>query len=214
VLYLAGEEGSAKSTAAKIARSLTDPNSVPLRNLPATVREIFVSANGAHVMTFDNISNIPPAISDALCQVATGGGFGTRRLFTDTSQILVGGYRPVILNGLQNAINRSDLADRAVVIPMQRVAAEQRRSESELWNRFESNRAQIFGALLDRVSCGLRQLPHVRLSRLPRMADFALWSVACEAFATGVFIKAFEGAAAEATEAVVEVDPVAVAIAA
>jgi hypothetical protein len=32
-----------------------------------------------------------------------------------------------------------------------------------------------------------KTLPHVRLSRLPRMADFALWSVACEAFAGGAF---------------------------
>jgi hypothetical protein len=46
------------------------------------------------------------------------------------------------------------------------------------------------------------------------MADYALWSVACEAFAPGVFIAAFERAAAEATEQVAESDPVAVAIAA
>jgi hypothetical protein len=214
VLYLAGEEGSAKSTAAKIARSLIDPNSVPLRNLPTTVREIFVAANGSHAMVFDNASSISPAISDALCQVATGSGFGARRLFTDTSQILVGGYHPVVINGLQNVISRSDLADRAVVIPMKRVIDEQRRSESELWNRFKRDRAQIFGALLDCVACGLRQLRSVHLSRLPRMADFALWSVATDAFAPGVFIEAFEGAATEATEAVVEADPVAVAVSA
>ena len=53
VLYLAGEEGSTKSTAAKIARSLIDPNEVALRSLPTTVREIFVSANGGHAMVFD-----------------------------------------------------------------------------------------------------------------------------------------------------------------
>jgi hypothetical protein len=73
VLYLAGEEGSTKSTAAKIARSLIDPNEVALRSLPTTVREIFVSANGGHAMVFDNVSNILPAISDALCQLTTVG---------------------------------------------------------------------------------------------------------------------------------------------
>ena len=214
VLFLAGEEGSAKSTAARIARSLIDPNKVPLRTLPTTVRDLFVGANGSNVLAFDNVSNVPPAISDALCQVTTGTGFGTRKLYTDTAQNLIGEYRSVIINGLQNAIDRPDLADRAVIIPMQRVAAEQRRSETEMLNRFELDRAKIFGALLDCVVCGLRRLPHVRLSRLPRMADFALWSVACGAFADGDFIKAFEGAAAEATEAVAESDPITTAIAA
>lgn len=132
VLYLAGEEGSAKSTAAKIARSLIDPNEVPLRNLPVTVRDIFVSANGSHALVFDNVSSISPAVSDALCQLTSGSGFGTRRLYTDTAQVLIGGYRPVIVNGLANAISRSDLADGAVVVPMQRVAAEQRCSETEI----------------------------------------------------------------------------------
>ena len=89
-----------------------------------------------------------------------------------------------------------------------------RRSESEIWNRFEDQRSQIFGALLDRLACGLRQLPHVKLSRLPRMADFAKWSVATEAFPAGVFLRAFESAAREQNEAVAESDPVVVAIAA
>jgi hypothetical protein len=214
VLYLAGEEGSAKSTAAKIARSLIDPNTVPLRNLPATVRDLFVSAHGSHSLAFDNVSAISAAISDGLCMIASGGGFGTRRLFTNTAQVLIGGHRPVIINGLLNAINRSDLADRAVIIPMSRISSEQRCWETELWSRFETQRSQIFGALLDCVACGLRRLPHVQLQRLPRMADYALWSVATEAFAPGIFIRALESAAAEATEAVAEADPVTVAIAA
>jgi hypothetical protein len=53
ILYLAGEEGSAKSTAAKIARSLIDPNMVPLRTLPTTVRDLFVSAHASHALAFD-----------------------------------------------------------------------------------------------------------------------------------------------------------------
>jgi hypothetical protein len=76
------------------------------------------------------------------------------------------------------------------------------------------NRSQIFGALLDRVVCGLRQLPQLRLTRLPRMADFGQWSVATEAFPSGVFIAAFERAVSEANETVAETDPVAIAVAA
>jgi hypothetical protein len=214
VLYLEGDEGSSKSTTAEIARNLVDPNSFPLRNLPTTVRDLFVSANGSYVLAFDNVGSITAAISDALCQITSGSGFGTRKLFSDLAQVLISGHRPVILNGLVNAVTRSDLADRAVIIPMSRITPEQRCSEIEVWSRFEARRSQIFGALLDCVACGLRQLPHVKLTRLPRMADFVLLAVACDAFAPGVFIAAFERAATEATEAVAETDPIVVAVAA
>lgn len=212
ILYLVGEEGSAKSSTTKIARSLIDPNTVPLRNLPTTIRDLFVSAHTSYVLAFDNVSVILAAISDALCQVGSGSGFGARKLYTDMGQVLIGGYRPVIINDLLNAINRSDLADRAVTITTSRIADEQRCTEAELWGRFEAQRSQIFGALLDCVVRGLRRLPHARLQRPPRMADFALWSVATEAFAPGVFIRAFESAAREANEVVAEDNPVAVAI--
>jgi hypothetical protein len=46
------------------------------------------------------------------------------------------------------------------------------------------------------------------------MSEFALWSVANEAFPPGVFVAAFEQAADEANETVAESDPVAVAVAA
>jgi hypothetical protein len=60
--------------------------------------------------------------------------------------VLIGGYRSVVVSGLVNAITRSDLADRAVIINMSRIAPERLRSEREIWSQFESQRPQIFGA--------------------------------------------------------------------
>ena len=135
VLFLTGEEGSAKSTAATIARSLIDPNVTPLRTLPGTVRDLFVSVHNSHMLVCDNVSNITPAISDALCQISSGSGFATRRLYTNSAEFLVGGSRPVILNGLGNGITRSDLADRAVVLRLIPIERERRRSDTHLWAR-------------------------------------------------------------------------------
>src|SRR5262249_9586897 len=60
------------------------------------------------------------------------------------------------------------------------IADWQRRPENALWREFEFARPHILGALLDAAAHGLRMLPRVRLTRLPRMADFALWATACE----------------------------------
>jgi hypothetical protein len=43
-----------------------------------------------------------------------------------------------------------------------------------------SARPHILGALLDAAAQGLKMLPQVRLQRLPRLADFALWAAAHE----------------------------------
>jgi hypothetical protein len=72
VLYLVGEEGSAKTTAANIARALTDPSSLPLRNLPTSKDNLFVGSDNARVLAFDNVSTIGADISDALCQIVSG----------------------------------------------------------------------------------------------------------------------------------------------
>jgi hypothetical protein len=88
VLALLGEQGSAKSTFATILRSLVDPNTAPLRALPREDRDLFIAANNAHVLAFDNISGMPNWISDTLCRLATGGGFSVRQLYTDQDEVL------------------------------------------------------------------------------------------------------------------------------
>jgi hypothetical protein len=55
-------------------------------------------------------------------------------------------------------------------------------------------RSAILGALLDAVATGLKNLGSVRLNRLPRMADFALWVTACEpvlGWTQGAFMRAY-----------------------
>src|SRR5262245_30932344 len=63
---------------------------------------------------------------------------------------------------------------------LQPIREQHRRSESELWRQFETARPRILGALLDAAVRGLQTLPDVRLASLPRMADFALWAIACD----------------------------------
>src|SRR5262249_47969695 len=58
---------------------------------------------------------------------------------------------------------------------------------------------------------GLRTLPDVKLDRMPRMADFAVWATAWEGalFPKGAFMAAYAGNIATGVEAVLEADPVA-----
>ena len=180
VLAIAGEQGSAKTVLSKLLRAVIDPNVAPVRTLPRDERELFIAASNGHVLAFDNLSGLPPWLSDTLCRLTSGGAFSTRRLFTDQDEILFAAARPIILNGIEEVITRPDLADRAILLMLAPIAERQRRPETALWREFELARPRILGALLDAAAHGLQMLPQVRLQRLPRMADFALWVTACE----------------------------------
>jgi hypothetical protein len=214
VLVLSGEQGSAKSTFSAIMRALLDPNTAPLRALSREDRELFIAANNGHVLAFDNVSGLRAWISDTLCRLATGGGFAVRQLYTDQDEVLFDATRPVILNGIEDIVERPDLADRAVFLTLQAIPEERRRAEAELWAAFEVERPRILGVLLDAVVEGLKRLPETRLRKPPRMADFALWATACETalWPAGTFWSAYCRNRYEAVEGVIEADPVANAV--
>ena len=193
VLVLGGEQGSAKSTFSAMLRALLDPNAAPLRALPREDRDLFIAADNAHILVFDNVSGLPGWISDTLCRLATGAGFAVRRLYSDQDEVLFNAARPVILNGIEDIVSRPDLADRAIFIRLPPIPEERRQSERDLWATFEAARPSILGALLDAMVQGLVALPHTRLDTMPRMADFALFATACEAslWPTGTFLRAF-----------------------
>ena len=211
LLVLAGEQGSAKSTFSRCMKAIIDPNNAPLRNLPVSERDFFIAANNGYLLAFDNLSNIPARVSDTLCRLATGGGFATRQLYTDQDEAIFTAQRPLILNGIEDVITRSDLADRALMLTLEPIAEESRRTEKEFWADFDAALPGILGALFDTIAHGLRMLPETRLSGTPRMADFAVWVTACEGalWPTGTFQAAYACNRGDAIEMVLEASPVA-----
>lgn len=177
---LLGEQGSAKSTTARVLKDLIDPTVPAVRCEPRESRDLMIAARGNWMLALDNLSHIPSWLSDALCRLATGGGFGTRQLYTDEEEMIFDAQRPVALNGIEDFVTRGDLLERSILVRHPPISEDQRRPESEFWATYDRARPVLLGALLDRVSAGLRELPAVKLDRLPRMADFARFAVACE----------------------------------
>jgi hypothetical protein len=73
LLLLNGEQGSAKSTVARVLRSFADPSVAPLRSAPRDDRDLIIAASNSWVVALDNLSTVQPWLSDALCRLATGG---------------------------------------------------------------------------------------------------------------------------------------------
>ena len=207
ILTVSGEQGSCKSTLSRIVRALIDPNAAALRAEPREGRDLSIAAANGWVLGFDNVSGLRPWLSDAFCRLATGGGFSTRTLYSDDEETIFDAMRPVMLNGIGDIAERSDLLDRAVRLMLPTIPESARRTERELWAAFNSAAPGILGSLLDAVSAVTRNLPTVRIPNPPRMADFAHAAHAAElalGLRPGQFLTAYRGNRAAAHDLAIE----------
>ena len=180
ILYINGEPGSSKTTLLKIIMALVDPSLQSVVSLPKSQRDLLIFARNARLLPFDNLSTITSQMSDALCGIATGAGMRTRKLYTDTEEIIFNARRPVILSGIDDFITRQDLLDRCIMIKTLPMAPDERRDERSFWLDFDNKKSQILGALLTAFSEALSCYDSVSESVNTRMKEFALLGVALE----------------------------------
>ncbi len=207
VLMLSGEQGSGKSERARMLRSVLDPNAAQLRTMPQDERDLVIMARRSAVCGFDNVSVLTDESSDALCRLATGGGFSKRRLFTDSDEVLFQATRPVVLTSIPEVDRQPDLADRSLHVTCERIADAERRTERDLRAAFSEAHPAILGALLDATACALANLDRTSLPELPRMADLALFVTAAEPaleHAPGTFVDAYRRNRDEAAEGAID----------
>lgn len=213
LLELIGQHGSAKSSTQSRLRACIDPNAINLRAAPKSVEDLYVSAGVNWVCSLNNLSHLSANLQDALCNLATGGGFAGRTLYTNADETVIEAKRPVMLNGIVPLVTAQDLTDRVVHVELPRI--ETYRSETELDADFERAWPGIFGALLDRFSAALATLPVVTIKRPPRMADFAKLGEAVlqsQGKPAGAFVALYETNRRDSVARNLEASPVAMAI--
>lgn len=173
ILALMGEQGTGKSTAARLLVSLTDPAAVPLRPPPRDMDSWITAAQGSWVIGLDNLSDVKDWFSDSLCRAVTGDGNVKRQLYTDGQLAVFKFRRSILLNGIDLGGLRGDLSERLLTVQLERIDASARRTERELNREWDTARGRILGGLLDEVAGMIRHLPFAHLGSYPRMADFA-----------------------------------------
>lgn len=101
------------------------------------------------------------------------GRFGTRKLHTDSEEMLFNATKPCLLNGIPDLANRPDLADRSIIITLPAITNTERQTESEFWNAFNKAAPRILAGLLDAVLGALANIHSVRLSTKGGKRSFA-----------------------------------------
>ncbi len=215
ILVIQAGQGSGKTTLAEVVKRLLDHQTPLQRSLPKSEQDLAVAAKNSWLLSFDNLSGISKTLSDALCRIATGSGFGARALYTNTEDSAFDFVRPIICNGIDDMARRFDFQDRAIVIHPEKIKPALRRSKTKFWESFNQDSGEIFGALLTLLSNALAKLPAVELSELPRMGDFARLGAAIELALDekpGTFLQVYEDNRKDAQFSSLESDPFAQAV--
>ncbi|MEU2619754.1 ATP-binding protein [Streptomyces sp. NPDC007157] len=172
-LVCKGEQGTGKSKAAQMFINLIDPSPAAKRSQPRDEKAWSRQAFSSWALCLDNISTIPPWLSDTLCKAVTGDGVVDRALYTDDDVVVLTFKRVLAMTTIDAGALAGDLAERVLMLDLQLIDATRRRSEEELDATFDLVRPAVLGALFDVLACALAVLPSVRLESMPRMADFA-----------------------------------------
>ena len=120
--------------------------------------------------------------------------------------------RCVILTSIDPGALRGDLADRLLLIELNRIPAEERQLDADLIETFQSQRPGLMGALFDLASGVLRELSDVQLDSYPRMADFAKVLAALDRVTGWGALETYMSMASSIASQVVDGDPIAKAI--
>jgi hypothetical protein len=215
LLILHGPQGAGKTTPMRVIKELIDPSVVQGMPLPDRIPEFVQLADHHSFLFFDNLSNMPTKMSDALARASTGDSFSKRQLYTDSDDVVYRIQKTIALNGINQVITKPDLLDRAILIKMKRIAPEQRLQEADFWSAFNFEKPQILGAIFDTLVKALAIYPSIELSEVPRMADFTRWGCAI-AEATGygqdAFLSAYKDNINRQNEEAIEASPVAKAV--
>lgn len=179
ILLVQGPQGSAKSTFTKFLKMLVDPAHPLLRTLPSEDETMLIAGISNALLCFDNLSGVTDKMSDILCRVSTGGSLTKRKLYTNLDEEVVEICRPVVLNSIDDIVERPDLADRSITLKLQKISDENRSSSEQLQKEFEEMIPYFWGCLLDGISYGLREVNQVKLKTATRMYDFCKISCAC-----------------------------------
>ncbi|MFD6887366.1 ATP-binding protein [Streptomyces sp. NPDC059957] len=173
ILTFKGEQGTGKSKTAQMVVNLIDPSPASKRSQPRDIKAWSAQAFNSWALCLDNISTIPPWLSDTLCKAVTGDGIVDRALYTDDDVVVLSFRRVLAMTTIDAGALAGDLAERLLMLDLQLIEEDRRRTEEELDAAFAAVRPAVLGALFDLLAAVLAVLPGIKLESMPRMADFA-----------------------------------------
>ncbi len=180
ILVIGGHQGSGKTWTNRVIKRLIDPSAIEVQSMPGNGRDLAIAAQGAHLLCYDNLRALTPAVADLLCIASTGGSVATRQLYTDAEQAIHVLHVALVLNGIHSFIDQPDLAQRCLRIDQRPLAEGRRRTEEEMTAQLNADMPVILRGIFELIANILTHLPEAEVTNPERMLDFVRWLAAME----------------------------------
>jgi hypothetical protein len=180
-LLIQAPKGSGKSVLVAYLRSIIDPhpNFFTEMPLPDKLIDFMVKSSRTHILSYDNLTNIPDWFSDTVCRVSKGTEIAVKTLYTTTGLTEIYTKNPLIFSGINiTPFLENDLLRRSLTIKLPGRPRNSSTTERRLKRRFDTIHPQILGALCNAVKGALNHIDSIRETHLNDMAEFHRWSIA------------------------------------
>lgn len=181
ILVVTGDQGTGKSAlVTNVILTLIDPTSLGLQIFPSQPKDLALAQQYVHVLAYDNMRAFSTTMSDILCISCTNGTLAMRMLYTNSEMCLQPVHGPIILNGILNLVEHSDLAQRCLPLRTLPLPESNRRSELDINRDFQRDLPVITRGLFDLIANIFEHLDQIQVLRPERMIDFTKWLAAME----------------------------------
>lgn len=170
-LLVTAERGCGKSTLSRIIRTILEPSEVDISRFSKKPEELINTLSNLYLVCFDNVRDISQDQSDLLCSAITGATATKRALYTNNDLCVQKLHNTVVMNGIAVAPQESDLAERFLVVTLEKIPEEKRKREKDLWESFKKTLPQILGAIFNTLVSAMTYMQSLSLANMPRMAD-------------------------------------------
>ena len=120
ILYITGEEGSAKTSFQRYTASLIDSEGCH-ENSARKEKDLITILSNCAIGGFGNVNHISDEFSDVLCQATTEFSTIQRLLYTNSGVYHDTIRRSFIINGVSDCVKLSELRSRVVMITLPRI---------------------------------------------------------------------------------------------
>ena len=164
-------KGCGKTTLSKIIKKLVDPCNFKVTPIPDKKDDLHVLLWNSFLCCFDNVSSISDDFSDVFCGAITGTSIAKRSLYTNGELVVSKLHNTIVINGIGVVPTRDDLAERMLLVKLEKIKQGERVTDSQLWDRFNDALPEILGAIFNTLSQAMREIKKNDVKDISRIGD-------------------------------------------
>lgn len=178
ILFITGPQGSAKTSLSKLIQKCIDPSTSGLFCLSDNLKDLAIATSKRLLCVFDNTGGLKnkKKLSDLLCMVVSKGSMPMRTLYTTKDETVLQFRSSLVINGIDFLADQVDLLERCIMLELDAIPEEERKTETELNIEIENAMPELLGGLYDIIQ-KILDMEDISVEKLNRMADYELLAI-------------------------------------